>query len=625
MTNQLNREAVITATADQNYLETWRWTVDHVDVGSCENDWKCAQSACANLNDSSSEICSGVGCQTPRPKHWRACGVSLPLATRKVVITLGDGSSDEVVLKPSQGCMGKFIPVDKRNQLQVSKHNDIEKLFGIKMVVVDTSDQTAGNLVCFHSQTFTNSTIVTALNNCEPVKNKPVEITYNAETLSTTPNNIQVRVVLVPKQKIPSNEIPVNTCKKYTVDELLEHVQKTNDALTAACPGCIQLDNTEMSLSRIPDLNLGKVNRPMDAYKKMNPTLVDELMRLSAKQDVTESIENKDRMLRHGIALYDLSIGILMDKRIQLIAAGKKNTAVDCVMALQKEFPKDGSNAKKFFKRITRIFKENFTVKTKYAFDEAVSFVVARCAVTGKENVEIKTTPNGENQRNACTPNVLRFLQEGREQNLRRISKQSTPLDVFNEQHRQIRLQGNDCEDGAEETNSAMHAAQNCCERIANAEQGVSYTRHTTSRPTLALQNMPLPQKSSNKLTKIEIYQRCVGDVVDEITSDKAAYTAEERRDLRQGICMLWLHMSEACGTIAQSGKAMTGLWFAGGASQTLQTTEQSNEDDNKVISIANESVKFMKECEGKAGHAAMIRVDVHEDKKVAEIGRAHV
>ena len=82
------------------------------------------------------------------------------------------------------------------------------------MVVVDTSDKTAGNLVCFHSQAFTNSTIATALKNCEPVENEPVEITYNAETLSTTPNNIQVQVVLVPKQKIPSKEISADTGKQ---------------------------------------------------------------------------------------------------------------------------------------------------------------------------------------------------------------------------------------------------------------------------------------------------------------------------------------------------------------------------------------------------------------------------
>ena len=619
MTNQLNREAVIKAAADQNYLERWRWTIDHVYVGSCPNDWKCTQGACSNFNDSSSIQCSGVGCQTARPKHWRPCGVSFPLATRRVLMTVGDGGSKETVLQPSQADVGSYNPVDKRNQLQVSKHADVEKMFGIKMLVVDTLDHTSGNYVCFHTQMFTNSTIATALDNGEPVLNQAVEITYNAETLSTTPNNIQVRVVLVPTEKIPSCEIPVNTANPYMLGELLLNLQQTNDALTEAYPGCIQLDNSEMAPSHSPDTNLKNVNRPLKAHKRMNPTLVDELMRLAAKQDVKESIENEGRVLRYGDALFELSIALLTKKRIELFVAGKNNTAVDCVAALQKEFPSDGSNARQFFKTIMRTGTENFTAKNEYAYDERVCFVGGRCPITGKKTMELKTTPDGEDQRDACTPNALRYIRKGRESFLKSISTRSTQVDVFNESYREVENEGDDCEDGSEQGKQIANTFVEVNAQIDAAESDSSYSSYlqqTGSRLTLALQNMLRPRKSTNRLSKIDIYQRCVGNIVDEITSNKGAYTEEERDDLRKGICMLWMHMSEAFRNIDQISRPMTGLWFAGGASQTLQTTEQSNQNENEadeVISFDSEMAKFQKVCASCAGHAAPCIVSVDE------------
>ena len=608
MTNQLNSEAVPKPAADQNYLERWEFSVKEVDVGSCKNDWKCNQDACQTFNDASSMQCSGVGCQTQRPTHWKPCGKSFPLATQNVFMTVGDGGSYETVLQPSQECTGKFVPVSKQNQLQVSKHTDVEKMFGIKMLVVDTLDQTAGNYVCFHSQMFTNSTMAAALKNCEPVKNQPVIITYNAETLSTTPNNIQVRVVLVPTEEIPSSEIPVNTAYKHRLDELLDAVQKTNDALTQAYPGCIQLDNSEMAPSRSADLRKNKVNRPLEAHKRMDPRLVDELLSEAAKQDVKESIDNEGRVLRYGDALFELSIALLLKKRIELFVAGKNNTAVDCVAALQQEFPSDGSNARQFFKTIMCTVTEIFTSDNVYAFDQRTNLRGGRCAITGKETSELETTPDGENQRDACTPNGLRFIQRGRERYLKSISTCSTQVDDFNAAYKAIASRPHDCEDGSQILVQIMRTLAEVNANMNKAEPASSYLQQMGSKLTLALPNMLRSRQSMKQVSKDDVYQRCVGNIVNDITSNTDAYTMEERDDLRKGIRMLWMHMSEAFHDIDQISRPMTGLWFAGGASQTLQTTVRSNLDDNvvhDVISIANEGPKFQIQCAGCAGHAA--------------------
>ena len=117
-------------------------------------------------------------------------------------MTIGDGSLQEVMLKPCGQEIGAWIPVDKQNKLTVIKIENVEPIFGVRVMVVDGADHSAGNFVCFHSQMFNHKSLATALNNKKPKVGCPVEITYNAEVMSTMPGNIQMKITLEPVKKI---------------------------------------------------------------------------------------------------------------------------------------------------------------------------------------------------------------------------------------------------------------------------------------------------------------------------------------------------------------------------------------------------------------------------------------
>ena len=580
-----------------NLLEKYAWEVVEINIASCKVDWQCSQLACGHLNDPSATQCVLTGCQTPRPANWQACGESFPLKADNVVVTIGNGSLEEVMLKPCGQENGAWIPVDEKNKLTVIKIENVEPIFGVRVMVVDGADHSAGNFVCFHSQMFNHKSLATALNNKEPKVGCPVEITYNAEVMSTVPGNIQMKITLEPVKQIKTvvnAEISKTlgrqfsrSAKELSVDEINDVVEHANGALLNLHKVAIQLDTSEMAIPRTPDQNINNINKIAPAHKRRHPTLNEALTDVRARQEVEEYIQLQDELMPSGYALAKMSIDMLQEKSIELFVAGLENSAQHCVAALQEDFAEDGSNGTELLENNMRHLTQDKAKYSKYAFDESVYTKLSICPWTGNQILTLETSNNGENQRDGCTPNALRKIQELREKKILSIlnaAKNADEADLdqllrdYNEALQDIWNETIDCEDGAQ-----------------------SVAKHALG----SLHVLGKIQQAKSMREKTRIYQRCVGQTLDMITSH-SAYTPDERKNLRTGMRKLWLHMSNAIGDIDKVGIPMTGLWFAGGASQSLQTQQQSDQDTEKdVISIENEAVKMQTEFVGKAGHAA--------------------
>ena len=601
-----------------NLLEDYEWKVVEIKIGSCPADWRCSQLACGHLNDPSATQCMLAGCQTPRPEHWQACGERIPLQADNVLVTIGNGSKHEVLLQPGQE-IGAWNPVDQHNKLSVLKIENVEPTFGVRVMVVDGADHSAGNFVCFHTQMFNHESLATALNNEKPTVGCPVKITYNAEIMSTMPGNIQMEITLEPVKTMHASTILKHlgrqfsrSAKELTINEINDVVEQANDRLLMSHKTAIQLDTSEMAIHRTANLKREFVNKIPKAHRGRHPGLCDAFMKERARQEVEESIQFKDKLMPSGYALMKMSVNMLQEQCIELFLADLDHTAQHCVAKLQDVFAEDGSNGEQLLEHSTGHLQQNEANNNIYAYDSSQTLKVGICPYTGSEILTLETAANGENQRDGCTPNALHRIQQLREKKIQSIleamknTNQANEADLssllfkFNQALMEIWHDPKDCEDGAAAVALLAMIKLHLLERI---------------------------QQAKSMAEKQMIYESCVGQTVNMVTSHNV-YTPAEREDLRTGIRKLWLHMSYAIGDIDKVGKPMVGLWFAGGASQSLQNQEQSNKNNknnaSEVISFENENKKIAIIATTAAGHAAMQNAEAKEiiaEEKVEGVG----
>ena len=602
-----------------NLLQDTKWKVNKCEISSCKLDWQCEQPGCGHLNDPTAEQCQFSGCKHLRPETWKACGKSIRLQADNVVVTVGNGSLDEVMLKPCGQEVGAWIPIDQQNMLSILKIENVEPTFGVRVMVVDGADHSAGNFVCFHTQMFNHESLATALNNEKPTVGRPVKITYNAEIMSTMPGNIQMEITLEPVKTMHTSRILKQvglqfsrSAKELSINEINDVVERANERLLKSHKSAIQLDSSEMAIHRTANQDEKVINRIPEAHRHRSPLLCDAFIDERARQEVEESIQLKDKLMPSGYALMKMSVDMLQEKCIELFLADLDHTAQHCVAKLQDVFAKDGSNSEQLLEHSSGHFQQNQANNNVYAYDRSETFNVAICPYTGNEILTLQTAANGENQRDGCTPSALHKIQQLREKKIQSIleavknTNQANEADLssllfkFNQALMEIWHKPNDCEDGAAAVAKLVMIMLHVCDKM---------------------------QQAKSMAEKETIHESCVGQTVNVVTSHNV-YTAAEREDLRTGIRQLWLHMSYAIGDIDKVGKPMVGLWFAGGASQSLQNKEQSNEnkknDANEVISFENENNKIEIIAVQAAGHAAFTNAEAKEiiaTKKVRGVG----
>ena len=575
---------------DMSHASHWsdfQYDILGIRLASCADDWSC--STCGKLNDNSATQCLSPACLQPRSKFAESVNESFPIREEQVIIFVGSGAPGKDVKLIPGSEIGHWVP-QGASKLNVCRISGIEPIFALKVLMMNDCDKTAGNMCSIHSQMFGEAT----WQNCQIKLGQAVNIEYTTKFLSTVDNNLNVRLTLMPTKIVKNPTRQQGKFNYMTLESICDEFENINKALHAGEPRLIQLDNSEMGVTKSPRPNT--INPKPNC--QVHELLSNWILKKHAQLDVQQAIESREDMMAGSVRLATAMINVLHNEQIKLDVAGQPSSAMDCAKSFASQFPPDGSKSRELTQRLMQTSMRTHVEKRTYAFDTNVTTKISKSSVTGKPVILLESLPCGEQQRMGCTPNCLVAMRQLRAESYLRCVKQNASLLARNNELNEIFLEPEDCEDGGQELAKCVRACMEVCKKM---------------------------QQTTSTTQQRHIFEKCCGNALNSILTSNT-HTQAERKEIYAACEFIHKHMAKAFGPIEKVDIPTMHLFLAGAAAHTASQEPNDNTSvphDDKCevpmeISFEREAANMQNLLKKCAGHctAGLARNNPIREKK---------